>query len=132
MMREQEALLLREKVDALLRANPDMNLVVLGDFNDLQDSKSTRALIGKGRRALMDTRPAERPCHGESSSAPRNVTWTYFYEKEDTYQRVDYLLLSGGMAREWNKDETYVLAEPNWGMASDHRPLLASFWTKDR
>ena len=131
-MRAQEALALREKVDALLRDNPDLNLVVLGDFNDVQDSKSTRALIGKGRFALLDTRPAERSCYGENAAGPRNVTWTYFYQKEDTYQRIDYLLLSGGMAREWNKDETYVFAEPNWGVASDHRPIIASFWAENR
>lgn len=127
-MREQEALILREKVDALFRANADANLVVLGDLNDLQDSKSTRALIGKGRFALVDTRPAER----QNGAGPRNVTWTYFYQQQDTYQRVDYVLLSSGMAREWNKEQTYVLAEPNWGVASDHRPVVALFWTENR
>ena len=131
-MREQEALILREKIDALLRANPDINLVVLGDLNDAQDAKSTRAVIGKGRLALVDTRPAERGCYGDAGAAPRNVTWTYFWDQEDTYQRVDYVLLSSGMAREWNKGETFVLAEPNWGVASDHRPLVASFWAMDR
>jgi endonuclease/exonuclease/phosphatase family metal-dependent hydrolase len=131
-MREQEAIILREKVDALFRSNPDVNLVVLGDLNDLQDSKSTRALIGKGRLALIDTRPAERDCYGASTDGPRSVTWTYFYQQEDTYQRVDYLLLSPGMTREWNKPETYVFAEPNWGAASDHRPIVASFWAENR
>ena len=131
-MREQEALILRAKIDAILRANADANVVVLGDFNDVRDSKSTRAIIGKGRSSLIDTRPAERACYGESTRGPRNVTWTYFYEQEDTYQRVDYTLLSPGMAREWNKEETYVLAEPNWGVASDHRPIVASFWADDR
>jgi endonuclease/exonuclease/phosphatase family metal-dependent hydrolase len=131
-MREQEALILREKVDALFRQNADINLIVLGDMNDLQDSKSTRALIGKGRFALIDTRPTERACYGETNARPRNITWTYFYQQEDTYQRVDYVLLSPGMAREWNKDQTYVLAEPNWGAASDHRPVVASFWAENR
>jgi len=131
-MREQEALILREKVDALFRANADVNLIVLGDLNDLHDSKSTRAVIGKGRFALVDTRPAERACYGNTNAGPRNITWTYFYQQEDTYQRVDYVLLSSGMACEWNKGETYVLAEPNWGMASDHRPVVASFWAENR
>jgi endonuclease/exonuclease/phosphatase family metal-dependent hydrolase len=26
-------------------------------------------------------------------------------------------------------NETYVLAAPNWGVASDHRPLVATFRT---
>jgi endonuclease/exonuclease/phosphatase family metal-dependent hydrolase len=132
LMREQEALILRAKVDAILRSNADANVIVLGDLNDLQDSKSTRALIGKGRFRLIDTRPAERASYGEERNGPRNVTWTYFYEEEDTYQRVDYILLSSGMARELNKQETFVLAEPNWGAASDHRPIVASFWAENR
>jgi hypothetical protein len=101
-------------------------------LNDVRDSKSTRALIGKGRFALIDTRPGERACHGESSAGPRNVTWTYFYQQEDTYQRVDYVLLSPGMAREWDAQESFVAAEPNWGVASDHRPVVASFWAENR
>ncbi|HKQ38418.1 MAG TPA: endonuclease/exonuclease/phosphatase family protein [Verrucomicrobiae bacterium] len=131
-MREQEALILRAKVDAVLRANADANVIVLGDFNDVQDAKSTRALIGRGRFSLIDTRPAERPCYGESSLGPRNVTWTYFYQQEDTYQRVDYALLSSGMAREWKAQESYVLAQANWGAASDHRPIVVSFWVENR
>ena len=51
---------------------------------------------------------------------------------EDTYSRIDYILLSPGMAREWVKDETYVLALPNWGVGSDHRPLVATFVAEDR
>jgi len=35
------------------------------------------------------------------------------------------------MAREWITKDTYVLAMPNWGVASDHRPLVATFEAKD-
>jgi endonuclease/exonuclease/phosphatase family metal-dependent hydrolase len=133
-MREQEALLLREKIDARLKVNRDVNLVVLGDFNDVRDSKSIRAIIGR-RPALIDTRPAER--NGDNLPNPiprydpRNITWTHFFGKEDTYSRVDYILLSPGMAREWVKEETYVFTTPNWGLASDHRPIVAAFRTED-
>src|SRR3954468_20768202 len=37
-LRLEEARLLREKVDTILRANPNANVVVLGDFNDTKDS----------------------------------------------------------------------------------------------
>jgi endonuclease/exonuclease/phosphatase family metal-dependent hydrolase len=130
-LREQEALVLREKIDARLKANPQINLVVLGDLNDVKDSRSTRALIGRGRNALVDTRPAERNGDDQPNPnprfEPRNVTWTYYYGKEDTYSRFDYMLLSAGMAKEWKKSETYILALPNWGVGSDHRPLVAAF-----
>lgn len=134
-MREQEAILLREKIDARLNANRDVNLVLLGDLNDVRDSKSTRAVLGRGRNALMDTRPAER--NGDNLPNPiprydpRNITWTHFYGKEDTYSRIDYILVSQAMAREWLKDETYVFTAANWGVASDHRPVTAAFRAQD-
>src|SRR5437667_595404 len=135
-LREQEAAILREIIDARLRSDPDLNLIVLGDFNDLKDSKPIRSIIGRGKDALIDTRPAEKngelPLASNSLAAPRNVTWTYYFSKEDTYSRIDYLLLNRGMAREWLTNATYVLALPGWGIASDHRPIIAGFVTHDR
>lgn len=135
-MREQEARLLREQIDAVLARKPEANLLVCGDLNDIKDALSTRTVTGQGRTALVDTRPAER--NGDNTPSenprwdPRNVTWTYYYGKEDTYQRIDYLLVSSGMAKEWERTGTYVLAMPNWGAASDHRPIVAQFSTQDR
>ncbi len=135
-LREQEALILREKITDRLKASPEANILVLGDFNDTKDSRSIRAQIGRGRLALVDTRPAERNGDDHPNSnprfEPRQVTWTHHYGKEDTYSRIDYILLSQGMAREWNKSETYVLTLPNWGVASDHRPIVAGFFAEDR
>jgi len=36
------------------------------------------------------------------------------------------------MAREWIKKETYVLALHNWGIGSDHRPIVATFEAEDK
>ncbi len=135
-MRLEEAKLLREKVDVVLGANPDANLVLLGDFNDSRDSACTKAVIGRGRHKLIDTRPAER--NGDNTPSPnptwepRNVTWTHYYGKEDSYSRIDYILLSPGMAREWVTNGTYVLTFPNWGVGSDHRPIVATFEAADK
>jgi endonuclease/exonuclease/phosphatase family metal-dependent hydrolase len=135
-LREQEALVLRQRIDDCLRAKPNANLILVGDLNDVKDSRSTRAVIGKGKAALLDTRPAEE--NGDRSHspnprlAPRNITWTHFFGKEDTYSRFDYILLSQGMAREWQPNRTHIVALPNWGLASDHRPLVASFVAEER
>jgi len=135
-LREQESILLRERIDAILEKKPDANLVVLGDLNDTKDTKSTRAVLGRGKHALVDTRPAERNGDNRPNPNPRydprNITWTHYYGKEDTYSRIDYLLISRGMAREWSRDETYVLALPNWSVASDHRPIVAGFIAEDK
>ena len=134
-LREHEAILLREKIDARLTADPNVNLVVLGDFNDFPDTASIRTLIGR-RNALTDTRPAERTPGGSPSAAAANssrtVAWTHYYAKEDTYSRLDYIFLNGGMTREWDREGTYVLALPNWGIGSDHRPIVARFFAENK
>jgi len=132
--RLQEARILRGIIDAHLTNNPEAKLIVLGDFNDVKDSDALKAVIGRGRFKLTDTRPAER--NGDNSPSqdtrfePRNVAWTEYYSKEDIYSRVDYILLSPAMARDWVTNETYALTTPNWGLASDHRPIVAAFEKK--
>jgi endonuclease/exonuclease/phosphatase family metal-dependent hydrolase len=130
-LRLQEAKILRGIVDDHFKANPDARLVVLGDFNDVKSSASTKEVIGRGKFKLTDTRPAER--NGDNAPPekawfdPNNVTWTHYYGKEDSYSRIDYILLSPAMTKFWDKKETYVLAIPNWGVGSDHRPITAAF-----
>jgi endonuclease/exonuclease/phosphatase family metal-dependent hydrolase len=131
--REEEAVVLRRVIDARLAANPEERLVVLGDFNDTQDSRTMKSILGRGKTALFDTRPAERaggnagPQATGNPAQPRRTTWTDFFAAEDSYRRVDYILISHGLQRDWRGEETYVLNLPDWGAASDHRPLVAGF-----
>jgi endonuclease/exonuclease/phosphatase family metal-dependent hydrolase len=126
-----EARVLRGIIDAHFKTDPDAKLIVLGDFNDTKDSDAMKEIIGRGRFKLTDTRPAERD--GDNAPAqppyfePRNVAWTYFYGADDTYARMDYILLSPAMARDWVRAGTYIPAIPNWGIGSDHRPIVATF-----
>jgi endonuclease/exonuclease/phosphatase family metal-dependent hydrolase len=135
-MRLEEAKILRRVIDAQLSARPNVNLIVLGDLNDSKDSASTKAVIGRGKNKLTDTRPAER--NGDTAPSenprfdPRDVVWTHYYGVEDSYSRLDYILLSPGLTREWVRSETYVLTMPNWGVGSDHRPLVVTLETKER
>jgi len=128
-----EAKVLRGIIDARLEKNSYAKLVVVGDFNDAKDSAAAKEIIGRGRFKLTDTRPAER--NGDNAPGeppyfePRNVVWTYFYGKDDTYSRIDYLLLSPAMTRAWVKPETFIPTIPNWGVGSDHRPIMAGFTT---
>lgn len=136
-LREQEAMRLRRIIEARLQARPEANLVVLGDFNDHPDSGPIRMILARGKRnALFDTRPAEWDegalSDQNAQTRSRRVTWTYFYAKEDVYSRIDYILVSRGMAREWDPTGTYVLRMPNWGVGSDHRPIVARFQAVDR
>jgi endonuclease/exonuclease/phosphatase family metal-dependent hydrolase len=135
-LRLEEAIVLRQIIDGLLAAKPDLNLVVLGDLNDLHSSKPVKTILGgRGKKGLVDTRPAERNGDTPSSDrrlASRDITWTHFYNVDDTYSRIDYILLSKSMAKECIPSETYVLSAPNWGLGSDHRPLVATFFGGDK
>ena len=135
-LREQEALQLRTHIDERLAKDPKLNLLVCGDFNDTKDSKSTRAIISRGATGLVDTRPFERNGDTVPPENPRydpaRISWTHFYGREDSYSRIDYILLSKGMAPEWVKEDSYVFATANWGLASDHRPVVCGFVAEDK
>lgn len=124
-MREEEALLLREKIDAFFTRSPNAHLLVMGDLNDGPASRSTRTVLGRGRTKLIDTRPVEA---GEPVSGSRKgIAWTHFYAAEETYSRIDYILASPSLREEFRPSESRVLSFPEWGAASDHRPILAVF-----
>ena len=133
-LRLQEAKVLRGIVDEHFKADANAKLIVLGDFNNVKSSDSTKEIIGRGKFKLTDTRPAER--NGDNTPneiprfEPRNVTWTHYYGVEDTYSRIDFILLSPAMARDWVTNETFALTIPNWGVGSDHRPIVATFKTE--
>lgn len=132
-LREQEALLLREKIDARLKANPNGALLVLGDLNDTRDTKPIRTVVGRGRAALVDLRPEEATRANPEAPLIRtaaNITWTYFYAREDTYSRFDYVLASRSLAARVMPELTCVFALPWWREASDHRPVLTTISLK--
>jgi len=129
-LRFEESKLLRSKITACLERNPLGNVVVAGDLNDTKDSPAVRIIIGKGKHRLTDTHPYERngdKVDSNSSEEGRNISWTHFYSKQDTYSRIDYVLINQAMVPEWVRGETYVAALPNWGIASDHRPVVVTF-----
>ena len=107
-----------------------MKLIVLGDFNDVKSSDSTKVVIGRGKfdsptrgppNAMATTRRIQT-----RATIPRTVA-DYYYGLDEQHARIDYILLSPAMARDWVMNETYVLAIPNWGVGSDHRPIVATF-----
>ena len=136
-MRLQEALRLRRIIDARLKANPEMNFAVLGDFNDYYNTKPLKALVGRGKSKLVDARPGEKNGDGGPNRInakwfPRNVSWTHFYGVEDVYSRIDYILLSPGMARELDRANSWIPVVANWGHGSDHRPVVTTFVAADK
>ena len=93
-LRLAEAEALRKIVEQRLAASPNLNLIVVGDLNDAPDTRPVKAVIGRGKRKLVDLRPFER--NGDKAPStnrylPRRVTWTTYYGRDDSFSRFDYL-----------------------------------------
>lgn len=131
-LRTREALLLRSLVDARLKKDPEQLLAVVGDFNDGPVSQTLKFLRGgKGKMRFADARPSEgipmnlqRP---DLISGKRASVWTHFFQDEDIYSRVDFILMNRALNQYYRDNKSCVLNLPNWGQASDHRPVLAVF-----
>ncbi len=74
--------------DLVLAAFPDPargRFLICGDWNDTRGSRAVRALEKRGRLELGNILTA-LDSHGDS--------WTHFYHHEDSYSRIDYVLVS--------------------------------------
>lgn len=106
--------------DLVLSRYPDPRkgrFVICGDWNDTRGTRPVRAMQKRGDTVVGEILRAA-DSHGE--------TWTHFYRREDSYSRIDYLLVSaalqpfvaGGRATIWDGAGT--------GEGSDHRPVFMS------
>jgi endonuclease/exonuclease/phosphatase family metal-dependent hydrolase len=116
-MRRNEARLLNKHIRRILKESPEVNLLVLGDFNDTYRSAPLREITGGKHEYLRDLRPRD---------AAGNV-WTHFSPDIDQYDRIDYALVSRGMKPEVVAEKTRILSDPRTYRASDHRPLIVVF-----
>lgn len=132
-IRKKEAAILRGKIVEILTRDPQVNLLVAGDLNDTPDSTAVRTIVGRGTQRLFDPKPGEWVFAGGQFMVERpDVKWTYYYPAGGAYTRVDYLLMSSGMKREWLTESSGVEALPDWFEASDHRLVKAGFVAVDR
>ncbi len=134
-MRLEEVRALRRLVDKRLTKNPEENLLLVVDLNDSPANDPIRALIGRGSLKLLDLRPVESAGKIAVNNAnikdlSRDIVGTYFYKKQDQFSRFDYILASQGIRNEYVT--SFVKAHSDWGVASDHRIVVAKFAAKDR
>lgn len=111
--------------DFVLRRFPDpaaAHFLILGDCNDTKASKPLRLLTKRG-----DTTVSKLLDAADSSGE----TWTYYYRKDDTYSRVDYILQSPGLASA-ARSEGRIYDGPGVREASDHRPVSVRLDVSER
>lgn len=111
-LREAEAV--RDLVLARFPDPAKAKFIVCGDWNDTRSSKPVRALAKRG-----DTEVGAILRGGDS----RSETWTHFYRREDTYSRIDYIMVSEGLRRFVVGGRLSVYDGPGTSTASDHRPV---------
>ena len=107
--RHQQATLVANFVSQLTSADPNANVIVLGDLNDFEWSQTDSILKGAGLHDLMDDLPLDQ---------------RYSYEFEGNAQVLDHILLSGALySLPKVFDPVHVNAE-FWDQASDHDPSV--------
>jgi predicted extracellular nuclease len=107
--RIQQAQIVNNFVDAILAANADANIVVLGDFNDFEFSTALNTLKGGVLNALIETLPP-----GER----------YTFVFDGNSQALDHILFSNNLI---NKPFEFDVVHVNSEFAvqaSDHDPQV--------
>lgn len=123
-MRRNEAHLARRHIDGIFDAEPGVNLLVYGDFNDDPIEAPVKEVRGRfgSRGYLTDLRLADK----------FGFHWTHHWSYADLYARLDYALVSDGLSPEVDRDRSHILHPEDWDTASDHRALVLSILPKDK
>ena len=119
LMRRHEAYLLRKHADRIIEQDPEALLCVYGDLNDPRRESPVLSIQGP----TQSTRYLE-PLHHTDS---RGQVWTHYWEYQQVYSRFDYVLASRSLRPLFNQKESYIIDDPGWSKASDHRALLSIF-----
>ncbi len=114
--RQQQAQVVHDFVAALLAADPDANVVVVGDLNDFEFSDAVTTLRGTILNDLIDT-------------LPQGERYTYVFEGNS--QSLDHILLSDALFDgSFAYDAVHVNAEFA-DQASDHDPQVVRITLND-
>ena len=110
--RHQQAQLVNNFVDAILAADSNADVIVLGDLNDFEFSQTVSTLEGGVLHALMKT-------------LPQNERYSYVFEGNS--QSLDHIVVSDHLfGNPFTYDPVHVNAE-FFDQLSDHDPQVARF-----
>jgi endonuclease/exonuclease/phosphatase family metal-dependent hydrolase len=90
---------------------------ILGDCNDTKASKAVQRLLRRGAVEIAGLLPA---------ADTRGETWTHSYRKEDSYSRVDHIMVSPALRPAVQGGVAHIYDGPGVREASDHRPVVVT------
>lgn len=110
-----EATAIRDRVLKRFPAPADARFVILGDCNDGRTSRALGYLQKRGKTDIATLLPA---------ADSRGELWSHAYRREETYSRVDQILVSPGLLPTVNTGAARIFDGEGVSAASDHRPLV--------
>jgi endonuclease/exonuclease/phosphatase family metal-dependent hydrolase len=115
--RSGEATAVRDRVLKIFPNPAAASFLIVGDCNDTLSSRPLRALMRRGNTQIVKPVPAVDS---------RGEVWTHFYRKEETYSRVDYILVSPGLWPAVVEGAARIGDSTEVRDASDHRPVAVT------
>lgn len=110
-----EAMAVRDCVLERVTDPARVRYLILGDCNDAKESKALQRLRQRGKTEIAQVLPA---------ADTRGETWTHSYRKEDSYSRVDHILVSPALWPAVQGGAARIYDGPGVREASDHRPVV--------
>ena len=114
-LRAGEAVAIRDRVLKVFPDPASARFLVVGDFNDGRTQRPVRAILDRGKTRISEWLPA---------ADSRGHVWTHFFRKDDSYSRVDHVLVSPGLIPSVRGGVGRVEDAEEVGRASDHRPVV--------
>jgi endonuclease/exonuclease/phosphatase family metal-dependent hydrolase len=115
--RTGEAAAIRDRVLKKFPLPAAANFLILGDCNDGKASKPLERLRVRGKTVVTELLPA---------TDSRGESWTHAFRKDDTYTRVDHVLVSPGLSGAVVGGVARIVDSEGVKLASDHRPVVAT------
>lgn len=113
--RAGEATAIRDRILQRFPTPGTARYLMLGDCNDSRTSRALAFLQKRGKTEL-----ATLLTGGDS----RGEVWSHAYRREETYSRVDHILVSPGLFSAVRDGVARVYDGPGVREASDHRPVF--------
>lgn len=113
--RAGEATAIRDRILQRFPAPANARFVVLGDCNDSRPSRPLALLQKRGRTDVAILL---------AGADSRGEVWSHAYRREESYSRVDQILVSPGLLPAVRAGVARIYDGPGVREASDHRPVF--------